>query len=75
MLHREGSDSEAISAVPGLGPGVALRSDASGRHLLYHDASLAGAPPDLGGYGRIDDGRFHAIPVPSGEEDTYDLAW
>ncbi|GAA4635516.1 hypothetical protein GCM10023196_081320 [Actinoallomurus vinaceus] len=75
MLHREGSDNEAISAVPGLGPGVALRSDTSGRHLLYHDASLASAPSDLGGYGRIDDGRFHAIPVPRGAEDTYDLAW
>ncbi|WP_433188148.1 hypothetical protein [Actinoallomurus sp. CA-150999] len=75
MLHREGSDSDAIAAVPGLGPGVALRSDASGRHLLYHDASLADAPPELGGYGRIDDGRFHAIPVSSGGGDTYDLAW
>jgi hypothetical protein len=75
MLHREGADSEALSALPGPGPGVALRSDASGRHLLYHDASLADAPPDLGGYGRIDDGHFHAIPVTGGGEDTFDLAW
>jgi hypothetical protein len=75
MLHREGSESEVVSALPGIGAGVALSSDASGRHLLYYDPSIAHTAPGFGGYGRIDDGRFRAIPVPHEGDDTYDLAW
>jgi dipeptidyl aminopeptidase/acylaminoacyl peptidase len=75
MPHREGSESDAVAALPGLGPEVALRSDTSGRHLLYYDAGIAGASPDLGGYGRIDDGRFRGLPALPKGAGTYDLAW
>ncbi|GAA4610056.1 hypothetical protein GCM10023195_41000 [Actinoallomurus liliacearum] len=73
-LYHETMDGQPVPPLPNWSGRVALRTDPSGRHLLFHDG---GNLNDVG-FGRIDDGRFRTLQHTDAHDEAFDpndLAW
>ncbi|MCO5996841.1 beta-propeller domain-containing protein [Actinoallomurus rhizosphaericola] len=73
-LYHESEDGQPVPPLPHWSGRVSLRTDPSGRHLLFHDG---GNTNDFG-FGRIDDGRFRTLQHTDAHDEAFepdDLVW